>query len=194
MKNLVIIDYDTGNVQSLKYALNRLGVEPVLSRDPDQIREADKVILPGVGAARPAMEALKKYDLDILVKELKQPVLGVCLGMQLMCTYSEEGDTACLGIFDLPVIRFEEELKVPHMGWNAIEGLNNPLFKELKEASFTYFVHSYYIPKCAETIALTHYMLPFSAAISKNNFYACQFHPEKSGEVGSKILKNFMEL
>ena len=194
MDKLVIIDYDTGNVQSLKYALNRLGVDPILSRDAEQIRSAEKVILPGVGAARPAMEALSSYGLDKLVSELKQPVMGVCLGMQIMCKYSEEGNTDCLGIFDLPVLKFEEKEKVPHMGWNAIENIDNQLFRNLEEGSFTYFVHSYYVPESDFTIARTNYMIPFSAAIGRDNFYACQFHPEKSGDVGSKILENFMEL
>ena len=194
MDKLVIIDYDTGNVQSLKYALNRLGVDPILSRDAEQIRSAEKVILPGVGAARPAMEALSSYGLDKLVSELKQPVMGVCLGTQIMCNYSEEGHTECLGIFDLPVLKFEEKEKVPHMGWNAIENIDNQLFRNLEEGSFTYFVHSYYVPESDFTIARTNYMIPFSAAIGRDNFYACQFHPEKSGDVGSKILENFMEL
>ena len=191
---LVIIDYETGNVQSLKYALRRLGIDPELSRDPEVIQSADKVILPGVGAAAPAMASLKKFGLDEMVKTLTQPTLGVCLGMQIMCAHSEEGNTPCLGIFDLPVKKFEEKLKVPHMGWNSISNLETPLYQDIQEGSFTYFVHSYFVPKGDSTIAETDYILPFSAAIQRNNFYACQFHPEKSGDVGSRILKNFVEL
>ena len=190
----VIIDYETGNVQSLKYALRRLGVEPVLSRDPEVIRKADKVFLPGVGAAAPAMEALNKFNLAGLVPELKQPVFGVCLGMQLMCQFSEEAETPCLGIFDTPVIRFEEKLKVPHMGWNTVTDLEGDLFKDVAEGSFTYFVHSYYVPAGEYSIASSDYIIPFSASIRRDNFYACQFHPEKSGKTGSRILKNFLEL
>ncbi|RMG61287.1 MAG: imidazole glycerol phosphate synthase subunit HisH [Bacteroidetes bacterium] len=191
--NLVIIKYNAGNVQSVTHALHRLGVEPVLSDDPAVIRAADKVIFPGVGEASTAMRYLRQAGLADLLPTLKQPFLGVCLGLQLMCRHSEEGDTPCLGIFDLAVKRFPAgDQKVPHMGWNLLEDLQTPLLQGLGERPFVYFVHSYYAETSPHTIARTDYMLPFSAAIHRDNFYATQFHPEKSGTVGAKILENFL--
>ncbi|NOU60662.1 imidazole glycerol phosphate synthase subunit HisH [Marinifilum caeruleilacunae] len=193
-QNIVIIDYDAGNIQSVKYAFERLGITPVVSKDKELIRKADKVIFPGVGEASWAMNSLRENDLIDLIPELKQPVLGICLGMQLMCESTEESDTKALGIFPVKVKRFTNEMKVPHMGWNQLSELKGDLLKGIDAAEFTYFVHSYYVPIVNETIAACDYILPFSAALQKDNFYACQFHPEKSGEVGVKILKNFINL
>ncbi|MDN5201717.1 imidazole glycerol phosphate synthase subunit HisH [Fulvivirgaceae bacterium BMA10] len=194
MSNLVIIDYGAGNVQSVKFAFNRLGIDPVLSNDAETIKAADKVIFPGVGEANTAMRALEKFNLEKLIPELKQPVLGICLGMQLMCEYSEENDTRCLGIFQQKVLRFEPKLKVPHMGWNTVHDLKGTLMRDIPRESYVYFVHSYYVPLMEETIAKTDYIIDFSAALQKKNFYACQFHPEKSSQVGEKILKNFLAI
>lgn len=188
---LVIIDYGAGNTQSVKFAFQRLGVQPVLSDDTDVIRSADKVIFPGVGHAKAAMDVLKEKGLDKVIVELKQPVLGICLGMQLMCKYSEEGSVDCLGIFDETVKLFEPKMKVPHVGWNTTQG-TWALSKE--EGSYFYFVHSYYVPKNAHTALTCDYIEPFSAAMHKDNFYAAQFHPEKSGEAGERLLKSFLEL
>lgn len=191
MKNIVIIDYGAGNVKSVNFAFQRLGFEPVLSDNPDIIKNADYVIFPGVGHAKSAMKALKDKGLVGVIKELKQPVLGVCLGMQLMCRFSEEGNVEGLGIFDVDVVRFDDQLKVPHMGWNDL--LNeSSLLNEISGQA--YFVHSYYVPLTSETIATCDYGVSFSAALAKNNFYGCQFHPEKSGSVGERILKRFLEL
>jgi glutamine amidotransferase len=192
--NIVIIDYGAGNVQSVMFALKRLGYSAKLSNNSNEIRQADKVIFPGVGHAKSAMEQLVEAKLDLLIPNLKQPVLGVCLGMQLMCKYSEEGETKCLGIFDLNVLRFSEENKIPKIGWNNIMGLETPLFNKVNESEFMYFVHSYYVPQAKETIAQANYGGSYSAAINKDNFYGCQFHPEKSGDAGEQILKNFLEL
>lgn len=192
--NVVIISYNAGNVQSVTYALNRLGIEPTLSNDPEVIKSADKVIFPGVGEASTAMKFLKMKGLDTVIKGLKQPVFGVCLGLQLMCNHSEENDTNCLGIFDIEVKKFAPKLKVPQMGWNTLTDMKGPLFKGLENESYVYFVHSYYAELSANTIAQTEYVNPFSAALHKDNFYALQAHPEKSGKVGEKILENFIRL
>lgn len=192
--SVVIINYNAGNVQSVTYALNRLGVDPILSDDPEVIQSADKVIFPGVGEASTAMAFLKQKGLDKVIKNLKQPVFGVCLGLQLMCRHSEENDTDCLGIFDIEVKKFEPKLKVPQMGWNTLEQVYGPLFQELGDDPYVYFVHSYYAELSDYTVALTDYVNPFSAALQKDNFYALQAHPEKSGKVGEKILENFLRL
>lgn len=192
--SVVIINYNAGNVQSVTYALQRLGVEPVLSDDAEVIGAADRVIFPGVGEASTAMSFLKSKRLDEVIKSLKQPVFGVCLGLQLMCKHSEENDTDCLGIFDLEVKRFEPTLKVPQMGWNTLSEMNSPLFEGLGADPYVYFVHSFYAELSDDTIAVTDYVNPFSAALRKDNFYALQAHPEKSGKVGAKILENFLKL
>ena len=194
---VVIIKYNAGNICSVDYALKRLGVDAEISADPAVIRSADKGIFPGVGEAETTMEHLKATGLDKLIKELKQPVLGICLGMQLMCSHSEEGNADCLGIFDVDVKRFipkRHEDKVPHMGWNTIAQTNSDLFNGFDKDEYVYFVHSYYVPVNEHTAAVTDYIHPFSAALHKDNFYATQFHPEKSGGVGERILKNFLAL
>ncbi len=194
---VAVVKYNAGNICSVDYALKRLGVEAVITDDQEVIRKADKVIFPGVGEAETTMTHLKATGLDVLVKELRQPVLGICLGMQLMCRHSEEGDVDCLNIFDTDVKRFlpqKHQDKVPHMGWNTIGSLKSPLFQGLGETEFVYFVHSFYVPVCEFMAAETCYIHPFSAALHKDNFYATQFHPEKSGKTGEKILKNFLEL
>ncbi|MBO6660356.1 MAG: imidazole glycerol phosphate synthase subunit HisH [Roseivirga sp.] len=192
--SVVIVNYNAGNVQSVTYALQRLGVEPILSADPDIIRSADKVIFPGVGEASTAMNFLRKQGLDQVIKSLKQPVFGVCLGLQLMCEHSEENDADCLGIFDVQVRKFEPKLKVPQMGWNNLENMNSPLFADLPEEPYVYYVHSYYAELSEYTVAETEYVNRFSAALQKDNFYALQAHPEKSGKVGEQILSNFLKL
>ena len=195
--DVAIVKYNAGNICSVDYALRRLGITPVITDVPEQLKAADKVIFPGVGEAQNTMEFLKRKGLDRLIKELDQPVLGICLGMQLMCSYSEEGDVDCLGIFDVPVKRFlpqRHEDKVPHMGWNTITNLSSPLFSGDLENQYTYFVHSYYVPVCTYTAAKADYIQPYSAALHKGNFYATQFHPEKSGDAGSMMLKNFIEI
>ena len=192
---VAIIQYNAGNVQSVQYALQRLGAESVVTDDESLIRSADKVIFPGVGHAAPAMKYLRERELDQLIVSLQQPVLGICLGLQLMCNHSEEGDTTCLGIFNEEVKLFQsEQLKVPQIGWNNIYEYGSPLFDNLAENDFVYAVHSYYAALGNETIAKTDYILPYSAALQKNNFYAVQFHPEKSGLVGQAVLKNFINL
>jgi glutamine amidotransferase len=190
----VIIKYNAGNVVSVTNTLNRLGVEPILSDDPEVIKSADKVIFPGVGEASTAMNYLRARKLDALIVSLTQPFLGICLGQQLMCKHSEENDTECLGIFDLNVLRFEQKLKVPHMGWNKLFEMKGPLFNELANDAFIYFVHSYYCELGPETIAKSDYINQFSAALNKNNFYAIQGHPEKSGLTGQRFLENFLKL
>jgi glutamine amidotransferase len=190
----VIIKYNAGNIRSVLFALERLEVAAVVTDDHDLIRQASHVIFPGVGAANSAMPYIKERGLDKLMRSLTQPFLGICLGMQLMCTHSEEGDTECLGIFDIPVVKFKHSLKVPHMGWNNIHSLKSPLMKGLSEADYCYFVHSYYAELSEETIAATDYGVPFSSALHKDNFYGVQFHPEKSALVGETILKNFLNL
>ncbi len=192
--SVVIINYNAGNVQSVTHALNRLGVEPILSDDPETLLSADKVIFPGVGEASTAMRFLKDRQLDVVIKDLKQPVFGVCLGLQLMCKHSEENNTDCLGIFDVNVKKFEPKLKVPQMGWNTLSEMNSPLFKDLPTEPYVYYVHSYYAELSKQTVAVTDYINPFSAALHKDNFYALQAHPEKSGKVGEKILSNFLKL
>jgi len=193
-QNIVIIDYGAGNIQSLKFALKRLGVQAETSANPEVIQQADKVIFPGVGHAESAMEKLKETGLDLIIPKLIQPVLGICLGMQLMCKYTEEGSTEGLGIFDINVKHFEVNLKVPHMGWNNISNLKTHLFDELPESCYMYFVHSYYVPDNKFSIATTDYELKYSSALQKDNFYAVQFHPEKSGQWGEQILRNFLEI
>ena len=197
---IVIIKYNAGNIRSVEFALQRLGMQPEITADPEKIASADKVIFPGVGEASNTMSYLREQKLDRLIVSLKQPVLGICLGLQLMCRHSEEGDTTCLGIFDEEVKRFrpkpgEETIhKVPQMGWNTIMGLKTNLFDPSLENQYVYFVHSYFATAGEHTIATTQYTQVFSSALHKDNFYATQFHPEKSGSVGAKILKNFIEL
>lgn len=191
---IVIINYGAGNIQSIMFAIERLGYKAVLSNDPEEIKAADKVIFPGVGEASYAMNMLKKSGLDTLIPTLTQPVLGICLGMQLMCNYSEEGDTKGLGIFDVDVIKFTNKVKVPQMGWNVIYNLKSDLFKGIAEKEYMYLVHSFYAPICDETIATTDYELEYSSALENDNFYGTQFHPEKSGDAGEQILGNFLKL
>ena len=192
---IAIIQYNAGNVQSVQYALQRLGVESMVTDNEATIRSADKVIFPGVGHAAPAMKYLRDRKLDQLIVSLQQPVLGICLGLQLMCNHSEEGNTTCLGIFNEEVKLFRStDLKVPQIGWNNIYDYDSPLFEGLAGNDFVYSVHSYYAALGSETIAKTDYILPYSAALGKNNFYAVQFHPEKSGLVGERILKNFINI
>ncbi|MCL1821496.1 MAG: imidazole glycerol phosphate synthase subunit HisH [Prolixibacteraceae bacterium] len=197
---LVVIKYNAGNIESVSNALLKYGVIADVTGDPEKIRNADKVIFPGVGEAKTTMSYLQKEGLDTLIKSLKQPVLGICLGLQLMCSHSEEGDTTCLGIFQEKVKRFvpqegfENIYKVPHVGWNVIYDLKNRLFTPENEGQYVYFVHSYYADPGAHTVATCNYIHPFSAALNKDNFYATQFHPEKSGDTGSAILHNFLTL
>ena len=194
---IVIVKYNAGNIQSVLFALERIGVQAEVTDDIEKLRSADKVIFPGVGEASTAMEYLKARNLDKVIKDLKQPVFGVCLGMQLMCTYSEENDTNCLGIFEEKVLRFDgtgTNLKVPQMGWNNIYNLKSPLMQNVNENSYCYFVHSYYASIGNHTIATTDYTKPFSAALNKNNFYGVQFHTEKSADSGEQILKNFITI
>ncbi|MEC7785107.1 MAG: imidazole glycerol phosphate synthase subunit HisH [Bacteroidota bacterium] len=191
---LVIINYGAGNIQSIKFAFERLGVHAILSDDADEIKAADKVIFPGVGEASSAMAKLKATGLDKIIPTLKQPVLGICLGMQLMCKHSTEGNTTGLGIFDVNVVKFSNKVKVPQIGWNEIESLKTLLFKDIPEHSFMYLVHSFYAPKCDEMIASTNYEVDYASGLQTDNFYGVQFHPEKSGVVGEQILKNFLAL
>ena len=191
---IVIINYGAGNIQSIMFAIERLGFKAVLSNNPDEIKAADKVIFPGVGEASSAMKMLLESGLETLIPTLKQPVLGICLGMQLMCNKSEEGNTIGLGIFDVDVVKFTSKVKVPQMGWNTIYNLKSPLFKGISENEYMYLVHSFYAPLCAETIATTNYELEYSSALENNNFYGSQFHPEKSGDIGEQILANFLKL
>lgn len=195
---IAIIDYDTGNLRSVCNALERIGAEYCLTDQPSVIAQADRVLLPGVGEASTAMSKLQERGLSEVIKSLKVPVLGICIGMQLMCRHSEEGDVDCLGIFDSSVRRFEpcpeRGVKVPHMGWNCIRGLDTPLFDGLSDGDFVYFVHSFAADVCDDSIAVSENGRTFSAALKRNNFYGVQFHPEKSGEAGEKILRNFMNL
>ena len=191
---LVIINYGAGNIKSIQFAFKRLGINAVLTNTIDEIKAADKVIFPGVGEASSAMKMLQESGLDKLIPTLKQPVLGICLGMQLMCNHSEEGNTQGLGIFDVAVKRFSNDVKVPQMGRNVINDLKSDLFKGLKEREFMYLVHSFYAEKCDEMIAKTDYEIEYASALQNDNFYGVQFHPEKSALAGSKILENFLEL
>ena len=206
--NVAIVKYNAGNIYSVVNALRRLGVEPLLTDDAEQLQRADRVLFPGQGEARGAMEYLKARRLDDVIRSLRQPVLGICVGQQLLCRHSEEGDVDCIGIFDADVKRFQpkrHEDKVPCMGWNAIdvrcktEDVKCRLFDGLQPSAiapqpYVYFVHSYYVPLCADTAAVADYILPYSAAMHRDNFYACQFHPEKSGTVGERIIKNFLDI
>lgn len=195
--NVAIIKYNAGNIGSVENAVKRLGIEPVVTDSPELIMKADRIIFPGQGEAHSTMEYLKAHHLDELIKSLKQPVLGICIGMQLLCRHSEEYDTDCLGVFDVDVKRFipkVHEDKVPQMGWNTIEQTKSELFKDFTKPEFVYFIHSFYAPLCEHTIATTDYIQPYSSALHKDNFYATQFHPEKSGAVGERILKNFIEI
>lgn len=211
--NVAIVKYNAGNIYSVVNALRRMGIEPLLTDDAEQLQKADRVMFPGQGHAAEAMEYLKARRLDEVIRDLKQPVFGICVGQQLLCKHSEEGDVDCIGIFDADVKRFQpqkHEDKVPCMGWNKLslpqshqnEGSVNPLYKGIlsplplkgSREAFVYFVHSYYVPVCQHTIATADYILPYSASMHKDNFYTCQFHPEKSGKVGEQIIKNFLEL
>lgn len=191
---LVIIDYGAGNIQSLRFALDRLGVESLLSSNADEIKKADKVIFPGVGEASTAMKKLRSTSLDQLIPQLNQPVLGICLGMQLMCSYTEEGNTTGLGIFECEVKRFQKNVKVPQMGWNTLTRTQGPLFNQIKTNEYMYLVHSYYVPLIHETVAETNYGGAYSTALQKDNFFGVQFHPEKSSKAGSQLLSNFITL
>ena len=194
---VAIVKYNAGNICSVINALKRLGIEPILTDEPAVLRRADRVLFPGQGEAGSTMTYLREHHLDRLIKDLKHPVLGICIGQQLMCRHSEESDTDCLGIFDVDVVKFrphKHEDKVPHMGWNTLNNLKGDLFKGLQENDFVYFVHSFYVPVNQHTVATTDYIIPFSAALQRDNFYATQFHPEKSGSIGEKIIKNFLDL
>jgi glutamine amidotransferase len=191
---VAIIQYNAGNTCSVSFALERLGVAPVVTDNPAVLQSADKIIFPGVGEASTAMQYLKERNLDTLIKNLQQPVLGICLGMQLMCRHSEESNTTCLGIFDTTVKKFDVRLKVPHVGWNKVEDTAAPLFNNIPDGPYCYFVHSYYAELCKQTTGSTGYAIKFSAALKKDNFYGVQFHPEKSATVGEQILQNFLKL
>lgn len=191
---IVIIDYGAGNIQSIIFAFKRLGYEPVLSSNADEIQLADKVIFPGVGEAGSAMKKLRESGLDKIIPSLKQPVLGICLGMQLMCNGSEEGDTKGLGVFNVNVVRFNNEVKVPQIGWNQVSHPESPFFNGVKNNEYMYLVHSYYAPLCENTIATADYGRKYSVALQKGNFYGVQFHPEKSSIAGERLLKNFLNL
>lgn len=191
---IAIIDYGAGNIQSIQFALQRLGYEGILTSDWNEIRSADKVIFPGVGEAGSAMKKLNESGLDGLIPMLTVPVLGICLGMQLMCRFSYEGNTKALGIFDSDVVRFSDKVKVPHMGWNQIYDLRSPLFEGITENDYVYMVHSYYVPHCKEAIATTDYDVAYASGLQKDNFYGVQFHPEKSGKAGEQILLNFLKI
>ena len=202
--NVAIVKYNAGNIYSVVNALKRLGVDPLLTDDAEQLQKADRVLFPGQGEARGAMEYLKAHRLDEVIRSLRQPVFGICVGQQLLCKHSEEGDVDCIGIFDAEVKRFSpirHEDKVPCMGWNKLRfaqneecGMRNEELFQGLDNPYVYFVHSYYVPICEETVAVADYILPYSAAMHKDNFYACQFHPEKSGKAGERIIKNFLEL
>ena len=201
--DVAIVKYNAGNIYSVVNAMKRLGINPILTDDAEMLQKADRVLFPGQGQAKEAMEYLKANHLDQVIRDLKQPVLGICVGQQLLCRHSEEGNVDCIGIFDVGVKRFQpqrHEDKVPAMGWNEIYDLKTDLYKGFGKSSealihpYSYFVHSYYVPLCEDTIATADYILPYSASLHKDNFYTCQFHPEKSGKVGEQILKNFLEI
>ena len=201
--DVAIVKYNAGNIYSVVNAMKRLGINPILTDDAEMLQKADRVLFPGQGQAKEAMEYLKAHHLDQVIRDLKQPVLGICVGQQLLCRHSEEGDADCIGIFDVDVKRFQpqrHEDKVPAMGWNEIYDLKTDLYKGFGKSSeallhpYSYFVHSYYVPLFEDTIATADYILPYSASLHKDNFYTCQFHPEKSGKVGEQILKNFLEI
>ncbi len=193
---VALLKYNAGNIQSVTYALNRLGIDPLLTNDPEEIRSADKVIFPGVGEAASAMKSLQETGLDIIIPQLKQPVIGICVGLQLMCLHSEEGNTQGMGIFDVKVKKFptKEGFKVPQMGWNTINQLKSKLFAGIIPDAYVYYVHSFYAEIGKNTAAVTDYVLPYSAALQRDNFYAVQFHTEKSSTVGAEILRNFLDL
>jgi glutamine amidotransferase len=191
---IAIIKYNAGNIRSVQNALDRLGYESVITDDPETIRSAEKVIFPGVGEAGSAMRYLKEKNLDILIRSLKQPVLGICLGLQLMCSESEEGNTKCLDIFPNKVRRFQGDAIIPHMGWNEFERVGGKLMEGIRHEENVYFVHSYFAELGENTTAICNYIQPFSAVIEKDNFYAAQFHPEKSSGIGERILTNFLRL
>lgn len=195
--NVAIVKYNAGNIRSVVNGLKRIGIEPTLTDDPEILLKADRVLFPGQGEARTTMKYLRERGLDHVIRSFRQPVLGICIGQQLLCRHSEESDTDCLGIFDIDVKRFQpnnHDEKFPAMGWNKITELKSPLFKGFEQDEYVYFVHSFYVPSCQFTIATSDYIQPFSAALHKDNFYATQFHPEKSGTVGERILKNFLEI
>ena len=197
MSKVAIVKYNAGNIYSVVNALQRMGIEPLLTDVAEELQKADRVIFPGQGEARGAMEYLQAHRLDEVIRDLKQPVLGICVGQQLLCKHSEEGDVDCIGVFDVDVKRFQpqrHEDKVPAMGWNSLSDLKSKLYEGFGNDPYVYFVHSYYVPLCEHTIATADYILPYSASLHKDNFYTCQFHPEKSGKVGEAILKNFMEI
>ncbi|MFL0352556.1 imidazole glycerol phosphate synthase subunit HisH [Xanthomarina sp. GH4-25] len=191
---VVIIDYGAGNIKSIQFAFKRLNIDAILTNNPKEILEADKVVFPGVGEAKSAMDMLKESGLDIIIPKLKQPVLGICLGMQLLCNETEEGSTRGLGVFNVSVKRFSNQVKVPQIGWNTINNLKSKLFNGISENEYMYLVHSYYVENCKETIATTNYSQIYSSALQKDNFFGVQFHPEKSSYVGEQLLKNFLEL
>ena len=191
---IAILKYNAGNITSVKNAVERLGYSCVVTNDIELLKTAEKVIFPGVGEAASAMRFLKENGLDVVIKNLKQPVLGICLGQQLMCQFSEESNTECLGIFNTNVLKFEAKLKVPHMGWNTLTDLNSDLYNDIPNENDCYFVHSFYSEICNQTTAICSYIIPFSASLQKDNFYATQFHPEKSSKVGQQILLNFLKL
>ena len=192
--DLKIINYGAGNIKSIQFAFQRLGYEAILSDNPEDIIKADKVIFPGVGEASTAMRMLKESSLDKLIPKLKQPVLGICLGMQLMCNHTEEGNTNGLGIFDVNVKRFSNTVKVPQMGWNTVKNLKSDLFKNINEGDYMYLVHSYYAENCNEAIATSDYEIEYASALENDNFFGVQFHPEKSSKVGERLLQNFLDI
>jgi glutamine amidotransferase len=193
---VIILKYSSGNIKSLFFSLKRIGIEAIITDNYEEILSSDKIILPGVAEARSAMKYLKKKKLDIIIPNLKQPVLGICLGLQLLCNFSEENNTTCLGIFNLSVKKFKynKKVKIPHIGWNNINKLKGPLFKKIHEGVYQYFIHSYYIPLCKYTTSQSKYIIPYSSSLKKKNFYGIQFHPEKSSYNGQKILENFINL